>query len=442
MNESLIERKPSPAMENAEVLTSPERLDSSEVLSAIFAHIKDSEGKAGHSFSQENIQGMAERVGADTEQIEAAKNEIGFTEQAAAIADKKKSLKERFRENVTRSLLPVFTAVTMSNTPVLAQESDSDRPKAKQEAAFVVKSESRELTKESLFDLNSPLAIVGKKMEKLRKEMSTEELALVQDFYKKAWREKNEWVVAFGKDKEGNFLSETQESGSLGGTHAFDIREKITQDGGLMHTHPVMMMESGLGSVAEAVRNGDHRPFLLTPSAVDIGQCMDDAESVTDKIQRVVDPRGVWEYKCDERHPFIAKRKEIKEGFEKNIERIMVRHGIEQEDFQRTADRMGNVHPMFLLTNVFSELDKKYPGLEQNGHAVISKFISENNEWALDIMSYEEEGLALSKQSLELPDTELAKKIQSFVTNAEKRGIYMSFTPFKTVPEKNRKDRE
>lgn len=375
-----------------------------------------------------DIADMAGRLGADETQMEAAKTEVNFTERVAVLTRKKNDLKEKFERAVQKTLLPVMTAMAMNSAPALAEQPSTDRPATFPETTLVAKAESQELKKEEVFDVHSPLAITGEKMKALKREMLPEELLLVRDFQNKAWQEKNEWMAVSGKDKSGKFLSETKESGALGGTLSFDILENIEGNSAKIHTHPV---EAGgtLGLSSWAMRSGETKAFIMAPSAADVGQCMDDAG--TDSVGRIVDPVGIWEYRCDENHPFVQARKKTGEEFGAVLEGVKARYQVREEDVVQASAALGTVHPSSVMSALFSELDKKYPGIESDSEAALHEMVRKNQKVALGFLEFETEGNELSRSSVVMPDVDLAKQIQGFIQNAEKKGVYMSYTPFR-----------
>lgn len=385
------------------------------------------------------VEEAARRLEVGVEGVEAAKVEVNFTERATALADKKKDLKDRFKAAVEKALLPVAAAIAMNATPALAQESQTDRSMADSESSMVIKTESHELKKQDVFDLNSPLVVVGEKMKGLKREMSPEELVLIRDFQKKTWQEKNEWVVVSGKDKDGGFRSETKEVGPLGGGATFDILEILKKEQAVMHTHPLEVGELH-GVSSQAVRNGGTKPFIMPPSAADVGQCMEDGG--TDTIQRIVDPRGVWEYRCDDKHPFAIMRQKMGDEFAADLEMIKTRHSIPEEDITQAGVAVENIHPALSVGALFSELDKKYPGIEEDYQRALTKFLAKHHDFGLAMLSHEGGGEILTRVSVKLSDEELSEQIQGYIRGAEKKGIYMSYTPFKEMPRTKEETKE
>ncbi len=110
----------------------------------------------------------------------------------------------------------------------------------------------------------------------------------------------------------------------------------------------------------------------MPPSFHDIGMCA----QLDKAVHRIVDPRGMWEYRCDKESPMIASVKEKKVDLLKPLPDL---HGLEE----------------ILVT----ENDAKY---------VFDASIDQN-----------------------ISDAELAKIISKYIQKMEEKGVYMSYTPFK-----------
>ncbi len=406
-----------------------------DTLAETFTQIR--EIQKGGGVDAAGVDGVAEeiarRLKVDLVQLDAVKEAINFTERTTTLVEKKKTLKEKFDAVVQKSLLPVATALAMNTAPVLAQESQTDRPVTTPEATLVAKSESREL-KKNIFDLSSPLNVVGEKMKAFKREMLPEELALIKEFHKKAWEEENEWMAVSGRGKQGQFHSEIKEAGRAGGELIFDTLEEIVSEQSVNHTHPVAVGSLiGLSpETIQSIHKKEINSFIMPPSTVDIGGCMNDAG--TDTVQRVVDPRGVWEYRCDEQHPFVVARKRVVEDLSNAVEEVKTKYGVRDDDIAQASSALGTTHPALMMQSLFSELDKKYPGIEKSGQTVLTKIVARNSDFALAMLSYEGSGGILTRGSQNLSEVELSNRIQKFIQGSEKIGVYMSYKPFKELP--------
>lgn len=428
MNENLVKNPSISSEERSTEWMLPPAEELPDTLAGMLSQIVEIQDRKEVSTLDAVVSSVAERLQTEPFQMEAARSAVNFTERAVGIEEKKKTIRARFEEGVRRSLLPVAATLMMNTSPVLAQEARVNRSATALETPSIVKTEVRELMAADVFDFHSPLAITGEKMKTLKREMLPGELLVVKDFQNKVWQEKNEWMTVSGEDETGKFLSEAREMGALGGEQEFDILEDIEKNGALIHTHPVEAGEI-LRLSPVAIRSGEIRPFIMAPSAADVGQCMGDAGN--GRVERIVDPVGMWEYRCDENHPFVHARKKFEEELNAALEGVKARYHVQEDDVVQIGATLGSVHPAFMILSFFSELNKKYPGIENDSTAVIGDIVGKNIKFALSLSEFESEGNELSHSSVTLSDVDLAKKIQGFIQNAEKKGIYMSYAPFR-----------
>ncbi|MFZ2187927.1 MAG: hypothetical protein WAV46_04880 [Candidatus Moraniibacteriota bacterium] len=372
---------------------------------------------------------MGERVNADQSEIEAAEGVIHFQERAQDFGEKRQEIRQVFEAKVRKALLPVAAALTMNWGAALAQEAPEEQFVATPEILTVVaKTETRELKVEDVFDRHSPLAQSSEMQKKLERPMTAEELATVEALHEKAWQGKNEVMSFSGRDKDGKYVIQTKESGPIGGRLEFEADEFLT-DKVSSHTHPVEAASATLGISALAIREGKSKAIIMPPSTVDIGQCMNDASR--NILQRVVDPRGVWEYECDANHPFTRSRNKAGKDLAKAIEAIQMRYAVDTADFEQAFSSVQDVHPAFMMARTFSALESKYPGIEKSGQDIFGELFKSDNALGLSFLEYDQEGSGLSLDSSEASDEENAKKIAAFIKNAEKRGIFLSYIPFR-----------
>lgn len=416
----------SPAVAEQERIISSAQEQPSGSLAETLDQIRSIQRKDAESEPEAMITDIALRLGADEAQVKAAKAEVNFVERSTVFAEKKRGLKEKFDEAVRKALLPVTTALAINMTPALAEASQIKNPETPPEASQAVNPESRELKKEEIFDLHSPLAIVGEKMKTLQRELSAEELTLIKDFRQKAQEEKNEWIAVAGKEKTGRFHVEIKEVGPAGGELISDTIEEIASEPSINHTHPAAMLDfSGLSP--ETIQG-----MIMPPSAVDIGGCMDNAG--TDTVQRVVDSRGIWEYRCDEQHPFVATRKSLRENLGAAIKEVHTKYGVQDDDIEQARSAAATTHPTLAVDSFLSELDKKYPGLEKSWQTALAEVAASSNDLSLSMLSYEKSATVLTMASENLSEEDLSNKIRKFIQDSEKMGVHISYTPFKDFP--------
>jgi|GEM_PF-6979807 len=388
---------------------------------------------------------IALRLGVDAEQRKVAESEVQFSLRAANWVEKRTALREKLQSAVSRALLPVVTALTITATPALGQETRTDRPMTTPES-LVATSEKRELKNGEVFDLHSPLAIAGEKMKalkgRLRYELTDEELAFALDFQRKAWQEKNEWGMVSGQDKDGKFLVATAEGEAHRVRLPFELSLQIKNRLLLTHTHPVELEPNS--QAKESMHRGEQQSFVAPPSAIDIIiSCQ------TKTMNQVVDPRGVWEYTCEEE--MIKKFQEPQMQLKAGIENIILSNALSEDDrarllaaFRGISRSPGEYRDEYFedlaLKNfqniVNASVAQKYPGLEQGVASLIEVYTLQRNVMTENLMDHESWNSWIRRNAASYSDEELAVRIQNLIKNAEDKGVAMSYTPFKTRVEK------
>lgn len=410
---------------------SSETIESPQTLNNLFSQIEDIQ--RAQNTNEKGMTRLDEVVGhldVDGTQVEEAKSEIGFNQKSENITKKWDQAKRKFEEATRKALLPVVTALSLHAFPGIAQEVPIEPLQDSVGTALIEK--SHELTEEDVFDKKSPLALASEKMQSPEKK-SSEELALIKDFSYKVWFDNNEWTSRSGADSQGSPLTEVKETGKTGGIVMFD--HEMSQEKISMHTHPVEVSDM-LGSSAREIRTGEQQPFVMPPSATDIGSCM----SNSGVIHRVVDPRGVWEYQCDTQHPFVLKQKKLETQLRTLADTVKRDFSVAPADSTRALSSVKNTHPSMIIQKYFSELEKQYPGIEEYGNSALKKIVQENQDMAMRIVNQEKLGASLIGSSFVLSDTELSEKIKNYIQQAETLGVSLSYTPFREKPIQKEKE--
>ncbi len=441
--------KPALVEQGHEVISSREQPD--DALARTFDRVKGIQ-EGIESNSDERVREMASRLGVEESQIEAAKQAVAFDERVQVFSEKARGTKERFQESIRQALLPVATALAMNSAPVLAQEVQTDRLLATSETTLVATSEGHELKREEVFDLRSPLAIAGEKMKnlkgRLKYELTAEELRFALDFQRKAWQEKNEWGMVSGQDEKGEFLVATNEGEAHQVRLPFELSLQIKSRLLLTHTHPVEVESDP--AKKEAMHRGEQQSFVAPPSAIDIIiSCQ------TKTMNQVVDPRGVWEYTCEE--AMIKKFQEPQIQLKAGIDNVIVLHAMSEDDraqflaaFRGISRSPGEYRDEYFedlaLKNfqniVNASLAQKYPGLEQGIASLIEVYTSQRNVMAENLLDHEMWNSWIRRNAASYSDEELAVRIQNLIKNAEDKGVAMSYTPFREGVEKKRLKQE
>lgn len=376
---------------------------------------------------------VAGRIDATSEQVEAAKSEVNFTERRAALEGKKQSIREKFDAGLRKALLPVATAFALGGSPALAEVGETEKVVGQSEIslhASEVKGEKKELTFDQVFDKSSPLAKSSEKMKNER-PISSEELVTLKDLHQKVWKGKNEWAAFSKRDKSGKYTVLLEEMGPTGGYVELDDSSEDEKEKVSTHTHPVEAAYS-IGRSAQEIRGGEKRPFIMPPSMADFSSCIDSTKDGV--LQRVVDSRGVWEYTCDENGTFARMRKDLDARMIARVEQVKAEYQVTDEDAKQAMTRVKDEHPTALAQALFSELDKKYSGIAGKGNDIALEVGSWAQEFGSSVLAHETDVVALSQSSMELPDAELAPRIESFIKAAEKRGMTLRYIPFKELP--------
>lgn len=443
MNENLVEQSNAALSENAAETGVLENERQADTLAETFTQIREIQKGGGADVA--GVDGVAEeiagRLKVDLVQLDVAKEAINFTERTTTLVEKKKTLKEKFDAAVQKALLPVATALAMNTAPVLAQESQTDRPVTTPEATLVAKSESRELKKEDIFDLSSPLNVVGEKMKAFKREMLPEELALIKEFHRKVWQERNEWAMVSGRNQQGEFVVKMNEGESHKVSMPLEITEKINNNLLLTHTHPVEVV--GDSEVKQSMRHGESTLFVAPPSSMDLVlSCQSRA------MNQVVDPRGVWQYSCDEKMmtAFLKPQEQLKAG----IQQVVLLHALSPEDTARLQTAFSSsisqspgeyrdeYFEMFSLRNfqdfITQSLSKGYPGLAQSATSLLDVYRTQKQDFAEVLLDTEHWNEWMLRNAAHYSDDELALRIRNLIKNAEEKGIAMSYTPFKDFP--------
>lgn len=376
------------------------------------------------------MEGISERLNADAAQRERAAAEVHFSERAEVLHEKQRGIKEKFEASVRKAMLPVVTAFAMNWSTAVAQETTGEQPVATPEVSKVaVKTEIRKWKEEDVLDRNSPLEQSSEMKKTFERSITSEELATLEELRQEAWQGKNEVASYGGRDRDGRYLIQKHVSGPTGGRVELEEAEDMVSDRVFSHTHPVEASSEFFGISALDIREGKRRAGIMPPSAVDIGQCIENASE--NILQRVVDPRGVWEYECDADHPFSRLKMKLNEDFVEAFKNIEIHYGVDAADFAEAVRSTQDIHPVFMLARTFSALESKYPGIEKSVQDTLEKIVKSHMAFGLALLEYEQEGSRLAMSSSEDSDQENAKKISEFIKKAEKIGVWLSYTPFK-----------
>lgn len=362
----------------------------------------------------------------EPEVAEGAMKAVDYEARAKALATRARNIRDIFDQSIRRATLPVVTALAMNTAPALAQEANTERPTtAGHEIVLVSKSEERELKQEDVFDISSPLSITGEKMKALKREMLPEELILMLELHRKVWQAKNEWATVSWMDVTGNFKVEWIEGGPdrIYIPSPLPFLKKYRKDEVLAHTHPLKFT-----SFTAA-------PGLLPPSVVDISSC--NMTAWENKLtQRVIDPRGVWEFRCDKQNSYFRVKNESLEG----IETAGLARGLEQDDMAKLRQILSSISDTFSISSIgqlgicLRELDGKYPGLYDSANEHYKGLSREAQKLLEGLIKNDSLVKWLIHNFQKYTDEELAVLVKNYIDNSEQLGVYMSYMPFKELP--------
>ena len=374
------------------------------------------------------ITDVSSRLGATSDEMAVAQEKIDFPERSVALEEAKKKIKAKFIFALKRALLPISVAFAMGSTPVFAKESQStEQIKDVAMPTMQVRAEQGDVTKltpEMVFDFSSPLAQSSESWKKMNHKISGEELVTLRDLHEKALGDKNEWSVLSGRNTLGQYVFQMKEMGAKGGDAVFEQLESNLQEMVATHTHPV-----ALGTDIETVRDG--QLFLQAPSPADIKECLDKAATFPMK-QRVVDPRGVWEYTCDPGHVAVQEHAKITRQFSADIQKLVKNYHVSQRDGEAAWKTVANTHPDEMYSAAFLILDGQYPGIHNDVTVLLHGI--EGTNLSQTILKLGLDGFVLTRSSVKDSDDKVAQAIRDFIQDAGEIGVSVSYQPFKEPP--------
>ncbi len=411
-----------------------------ESISQVFDRIRNGAEQA-ESKLEERVVEKARRLAIDAAGLEQAKAVVRFPERAEALALARSRMMEKFERAVEKALAPVVTMLALNTAPVLAQDVRTERMATTQESSLTVQAETRVLKKEDVFVLDSPLAVVGEKMKALQRELLPEELALLKEFHAKAWQEANEWSMVSGKNRDGKFLVKKSEGGADFVHMPWELTQEIDERYLGTHTHPLEVEKEK--ELKDKMRQGTRNAFVAPPSSNDL---VISCQSMS--MNQVVDPRGVWQYSCDKdmMRLFLKPQEQLKE----RIHNMGLLFALSSTDTARVEEAftkafryshqyVDEYFERFVLRNFQEFIDRSlsqtYPGIEKAVHEHLNGYKEHKAKLTEALVDNDHWGEWIRRVSSGYSDEELAIRIRNLIANAERKGIAMSYTPFKDVPE-------
>lgn len=422
MNENSFEEQAGINVEQKEAVVSSQEAPTDSFVETI-EQVEDIQASEPVAESDLVVKKVTKGLHATEEEVASVKQEVNFFARQEALNLERRGIREKLEASLRRALVPLVTAFALGSSPALAERVTSSDSGEVSSQRGTENGEQKELKMDDVFDLKSPLALSSKKFGSEWK-ISSDELQLLKNLYQKALTETNEWVTLSGKDKNGKFTHEGWGTGPLGGYVEFENGDELTEKV-MTHTHPVGAAYS-IGRSAQEIRESKIKPFVMAPSVSDFSVCISMGPGMK---QRVVDPRGVWEFECDQNHPFIKTKNKIESIFSQRLEELKAGYSISKEDFEHAKSMTAN--PTLMAADIFKELDKKYPGINKKGQSLISDVGAVSSKIGDALFTYESEGVKLANSSPDLTDKKLSSRIKSFIKKAEDKGMYLRYAPMK-----------
>lgn len=425
---------------------------------------------------------LAEQTGIIKEKAQAILERPEFRERLDALKKKKADLERGFHKNLLRALAPVLglgspemVSAQQVSTEVAAVESVATAENEGEEVSEEEEKTEEEILEErrtlaeklhgELFDAQSSLAYRSEKL--LQAKLLPEDIALIRDLRLDALEKPEEQLVISG---EGNFGDGTvenpyyvSEKGSLGrsGGSALGVLkmpENIDMDQEIQrsHTHPLKARRAYLKFPENETED---KLYILPPSMPDITACFQSTSLGTDIRERVVDPRGMWEFKCSKDSALGKKLAELslKSLIENNTEteyfnsrretgeaNLIENYGVRKEqlatDFSAPdeekaiaaiADQWG-MSPESVKKSVEALAEKR--ASDESGLRYPSRPTEEVardlDEVVNFLLRYGDKQFAFLRNSADASPEENQKKIRDIVDFASQYGLEMSYTPF------------
>ncbi len=474
MNEQLI-----PKNEKLPVIPSQESIKDEYISGGeIWDSIKEKEGSRGQLKGAEEL---AEQIGISSEKAQAILERLEFRERLDALKKKKAELEKGFHRNVLRALAPVLgfgspevASAQQISTEVAAVESvatvengdDEEFEEEKSEEEIV---EERRILAEKLhgelFDTQSPLAYRSEKLPLAK--LLPEDVTLLSSLRLDALEKPEEQLVISGQGNFGDgtvenpyYVSSQVSLGKSGGSTlgVIEMPENIDMDQEIQrsHTHPLKARREYL-KLPEG--ETEDKLYILPPSMVDITACFQSASLGADIRERVIDSRGMWEFKCSKDSALGKKLAQLslKSLVENNTEteyfnsrlgtgqqNLTETYGIKQEQL---ADDFSAPDEEKAITAIAEQWGMSPESVKKSMEALAEKRAS--NESALHypprpseeaardldevvnfVLKYGDKQLAFLRNSADASPEENQKRIRDIVDFASQQGLEMSYTPF------------
>jgi hypothetical protein len=474
MNEQLI-----PKNEKLPVTPSQESIKDEYISGGeIWDSIKEKEGSRDQLKDAEEL---AERTGISSEKAQAILERPEFQGRLDALKKKKAELEKGFHRNVLRALVPVlgFGSPEVANAqqvstdvvavePVATSENEDDEEFGEEKSEEEIVEERRILAEKlygELFDIQSPLAYRSEKLPQAK--WFPEDVTLLKSLQLDVLEKTEEQMVISGQGNFGDgtvenpyYVSEKGSLGKSGGSALGVIKmpENIDMDQEIRrsHTHPLRARREYL-KLPES--ETEDKLYILPPSIVDITTCFQSASLGVDIRERVIDSKGMWEFKCSKDSSLGKKLAQLslKSLTENNTEteyfnsrlgtgqqNLMEVYGIRQEQL---ADDFSAPDEQKAIAAIAEQWGMSPESVKKSMEALAEKRASDESvlrypprpseEVARDldevvnfVLKYGDKQLAFLRNSADASPEENQKRIRDIVDFASQQGLEMSYTPF------------
>ncbi len=376
------------------------------------------------------------------EEVQRIKEKIGYFDRLAAIEKQREGAQIKLRERMRRVLLSVVTAATLQGVPSKAEVTPAtakvvvasqNSTEASESVSLSEKLRSPELTHQDIFDTQSPLNVTSKKLNK--ESLSPGELVIVHELAKKVRMSKEEWAVVLGKNTTGRLTFELFRGTEDGIFFSLESMRKMgVTRFDVAHTHPL----SAEDLESHDHELGTHKRFLYPPSATDIRTCLVNQNPF--KVHRVIDASGMWEYQCDRQSPLVVETVTSLQRLGETFDQLSQEHKLttkEKQQLLRIVETLyTNSFAVVALAQYFTALEERYPGIDAAGTRALNEHAERVKKLSVVLMSNDLYVEWIRRNMNKWTDSELATRLQFFVQEVEKNGIFMSYTPFKELPKR------
>jgi hypothetical protein len=399
-------------------------------------HEKEESSIIGEGTAQK----LAEQVGISQEKAQDVLDRPDFQENLQALEKKRTELGKTFRKNIIRALGPILglgspesAMAKQSPVEVVAVDEEYEEEKTDEEIAKERKEQAEKLSGE-LFDRESPLTYRSEKLPLT--EYLPEDLDLLKGLQVDALEKAEEQATISGR---GNFGDGTEEYpyyistritlGKSGGSFAgieLPANLDTDQEVYISHTHP---LKARLEYLRQGNKEEKDRPYIMPPSMVDIGSCFNVA-TLMNVRHRVVDTRGVWEFKCSP-SDLLGQKWALLNAMSLSIN---------NPEIEYLSDRLGTGQQN--LTELYGiDMNKLQADFKQetaSEGARVRYPVPPNREaaQAVDeivefVLGYGNKQFQFLRDSADASPEENQRMIKELVDFASQHGLEMAYTPFK-----------